>query len=1050
MNDFRGIVRCSRREGFSRARLRLRIIRLRIALRRLRRSQRLTRASALGLVALFAAGAGVVLGCGWTSSSQSVRFNGWHTEREFSRLPPLPFDARSTKRADNAMEDEGESADSLGVKAGAIWMRAEEAEQKGDMPQTRKLLDAYLKLTDSGSCAELFGDSSNCQRRRNAARDRLDAVASLERGASAQAVALYLEARRAFDNWMGAKEGAKYDREKSVDEKLDALRDGEAEPEPTTAAASEIEAVRAALERVPRDRNLDDGVAYLRAAVLFHGGESEEAVKAFGDFAARYPQSEKREAALFTLGMLRMKASRSFTGEYATAEDACPDCRDEDWEKASAAFSRVLRDYPRGLYGRDARGWLAYLHLRVGQTAEGLVEYYRMLADESDAAARDEAVRSLSLARRVATGEDMERVEELIEGEPRVALAYAYHNVYNFALRQMPHIEISDEDNPYSYYKDKYEDENQRLYYDWEQTERDRRGDRAERKELARVASFATRLMRRRPGADLGGSFALRVAEANVELGENKAALAFAVRALASGLEGNERASALWVKGVAEHRTSDLKATRQTFAQLVKEFPEGDLTEGARRFLAMAAEDAGDLDAALEQYLALGYEDDVAYFVDALMSPDQLAAFVEKRSDAAHRDYLFYALGVRYLRAWRFDDARRALSQVRTTPRRAYDSPAYYSYDSWNSDVRKERDPKTVSYYEYETRTPTFELNGIPSDWVLRDLQTIADLERLQSEADRVVNYEERAEALYQLASYVFEGSDLKFYNPAAWRGIRERILVNYEEAHYRAPNEAQALWQYMQEHETPARALNIYLEVVRLYPNSRAARDALYSAAVCQQHLSNFNEYWRQAYGRGLHAGARLVTYEDVRRAYPGYRLPNGTNGWEPSTRTVDGSPAWPAPPRPKRLTGTERVRLKVRRAERRVVEAWRLFGEIGGGRVRRWALTGLRWLVVALIASGLLLVFRLTRRTRRFLYRQLARRRAVGAGEAYAPKSSYAAHLPYTWGVSLSDASGEVAHRLFQLAAHERGRAALVLNLFTHGLLTVLLWAVLWAAKG
>jgi outer membrane protein assembly factor BamD (BamD/ComL family) len=1047
MSDLRRGVSLSGRGGGSRARLRLRIIRLRIALRRARRTHRVTSADALVLVALFATGTGVAFGCGWIGSSRSVRFNGWHAEREFSRLPPLPFDARVAKREDDAaVVGEGESVESLGERAGAIWTHAEEAERKGDLPQTRKLLSDYLKLTDSGSCAELFGDSSNCQQRRNAARDKLGAIASLERGASAQTVAAYLEARQVYDGWSGAKDDDKAATEKNPHAKFDTWWEGKSE-QPTTETVNPVEAVRAALERVPRDRYFDDRVAYLRASVLFYEGESEEAAKAFDDLAARYPQSEKREAALFTLGVLRMKASRSFTGDYATAEDACPDCRDENWEKAFAAFSRVLRDYPRGLYAPDARGWLAYLHLRVGETAEGLAEYYRMLADERMAAARDEAVRSLALARRVATGDDMERVESLIEGEPRVALAYAYHNIYNFALREMPYIEISDEDNPYTYYKDKYEDENYRLYYDWENAERERRSSRAERKELARVASFATRLMQRNPRAEVGGAFALRVAEADVELGDNKSARDLAVRALSSGLVGSERASALWVRGVAEHHTGDIKAARQTFAQLIEEFPEGDMTEGARRFLAMAAEDAGDPAAALEQYLALNYEDDVAYFVDALMTPEQLAAFVEKRTDKAKRDYLLYALGVRYLRAFRFDDARRAFSQVRTTPRNDYASPSYYS---WDSSERKQSDPKLVGYWSYDEGPSGLKTEGIPAEWVLRDLQTVADLERLQREANRAAGYEQRAEALYQLASYVYEGSDLKFYNPAAWRGMRERILVNYEEARYRAPNEAQTLWQYMQEHETPARALNIYLEVVRLYPNSRAARDALYSAAVCQQHLSNFNAYWRQAYGLGLHAGERMVTYEDVRRAYPDYRLPDGTNGWEPSTRTVSGVSAWPAPPKPKELTGTERVRLKVKRAERWASDGWRMFGEVGGGRMRRWTLKGLRWLVVALVASCLLLVFRLTRRTRRFLYQQLARRRAsLRAGQTYAPKSSYAAHMPYSFGASFRDASGEVAHRLFQLATHERGRAALALNLFTHGLLTVLLWAVLWAMR-
>jgi hypothetical protein len=36
-----------------------------------------------------------------------------------------------------------------------------------------------------------------------------------------------------------------------------------------------------------------------------------------------------------------------------------------------------------------------------------------------------------------------------------------------------------------------------------------------------------------------------------------------------------------------------------------------------------------------------------------------------------------------------------------------------------------------------------------------------------------------------------------------------------------------------------------------------------------------------------------------------------------------------------------------------------------------------------------------------------------------------------------------------LFRLTLHERSRSALALNLFTHGLLTALVWAVLWAMK-
>lgn len=41
------------------------------------------------------------------------------------------------------------------------------------------------------------------------------------------------------------------------------------------------------------------------------------------------------------------------------------------------------------------------------------------------------------------------------------------------------------------------------------------------------------------------------------------------------------------------------------------------------------------------------------------------------------------------------------------------------------------------------------------------------------------------------------------------------------------------------------------------------------------------------------------------------------------------------------------------------------------------------------------------------------------------------------------------DTARGLFRLSLHERGRAALALNLFTHGLLTLLIWALVWAAQ-
>jgi hypothetical protein len=322
-------------------------------------------------------------------------------------------------------------------------------------------------------------------------------------------------------------------------------------------------------------------------------------------------------------------------------------------------------------------------------------------------------------------------------------------------------------------------------------------------------------------------------------------------------------------------------------------------------------------------------------------------------------------------------------------------------------------------------------------------------IEHLEAQERQVAGPEARAEARYQLASYLYQSGDLTFYNPAAWRGWRFYDI--YYDQQFRAPGEAALMRRYMEEHEPLVRALRIYLQVAEEFPRTRAARDSLYTAAVIHERLAGFELYWPGQYGQGLHPGGRLVTYADVRRTYPDYRLPSGTYGWEPLTRTVNGEEAWPAPPKPKRLTGVERARAKIKRGELRVAQAWELFGEVYGGRVRAWTVFALRWSLVALVALFVRGVFRRTRRARRFLYRQLVRhlRRRPAPRPFRVPNSTYAAHHAHAPLEGMRSSFSRTAGGLLRLALHERGRAALALNLFTHGLLTLLLWAVLWAMR-
>lgn len=1015
------------------------------------------RRSAFGLPAFFVLGAAVAVGCGWVGTEHSVRFNNWHGERHFSRLPPLPFDARTLTRPDYRKEDEewhggaGEEPQA----AEAIWADAETAGRSGDFARLRGRLGEYLKLVgpDAGN---YFKWPVNSQGRCRSARDRLDALDSLGRGASARAVSAYLAARREYDAWLllrdervkaaatspGASAGAESDESKRAESVEEVVEEAAEEVESVTA-----ETVAAALDAVPREAEVDDNVAYLRAALLHETGG--RAVEAFERVAARYPRSEKREAALLIAGQFWMKESGVGVGEveHAASDDPCPDCKGEAWRKAVATFERMLREHPRGRHAGDARGWLAFLHTRVGSRAEGLVEYYRMLADERDAAARAEAVVSLRLVRPGANEDEMARAETLLEREPRVALAYVYHEIYNATFYYGSDVEVPEDVNPYRYCKDSEGDAGcWDRFYDWQSEEYDRRVSAAERKSVARVAAFATRLLRGPAAGAYGGTLALRVAQADLELGEDGAARALASRALASGLAGNERASALWVRGAAEYRLKEFDAARRTFTTLLAEFPEGDLTEGARRFVALAAEESGDLDAALEQYLALEYTQDVAYFVDVLMTTEQLASFAERHADSHARDVLFYSLGVRLMRERRFAEARAAYARVSTSQARPSDPYSYHE-----NECEKTYPPPHCT----DAKNPRWqEWEGVRPAWVLRDLKTMDEIEHVEARVWKASGDEAKAEALYQLGGYLYESSELAFYNPAAWRGWR--FYAFYYDQRLRAPGEAALMRRYMEAHEPLVRALRVYQRVVDEYPRTRAARDAVYTAAVIHQRLGGFELYWSGEYRQRLYAGERLVGYEDVRRAYPDYALPAGTYGWEPSTRTVNGHAAWPAPPKPKRLTGVERARLRIKRVERRAALAWGLYGEVYGGRPRAWTVKAAKWSVAGLAACAVLLAFRLTRRARRFLYRRLTRalrQPARSPRETYTQKSSYGAESDYLRGEGARSAAGRAAARaaagLFRLALHERGRAALALNLFTHALLTALIWAVLWAMK-
>jgi TolA-binding protein len=951
-------------------------------------------------VLLFTASlAATALGCAWIGTADSVRFNSYQSERELGRLPPLPTLANGTNTlralwgtedANASMEDDYAVAKKRSDEVDEFWDQAAAFEKEGNLKGEGDRLIEYLKNTNIAR--HVYFNPPHREFRRQGAIDKLDALTALAHGSPASRVQAYLTARTLYDQ--GAPE----------------------------------EDVERALQQAASDVNLKDNVAYLTAGDLYRVEKYDEAAEGFRALARRYPHSEKREAAMFMTAVATMKTSLAYTptsGDEAHLHEGGEQAHeveiDDAWHSALAGFKRVMAQYPRGRYFNDARGWIAYLMLRKNDRAKALVEYYRLLSDERDENARIEAAGSLEMVRHHATDDQLARVEAEIADEPRVALTYAYHNIFNYSIdpgsADVDYDSAVDANGVYS--SDTYE---------YRLRELNKKRAAIGRQTVERVLAFSLRLMDRYPRLALGSVFSVRAAEASLELDKNEDAVRFAQRALQSGVQNDERAQALWTAGVAEHRLKHFASARKHLETLIRDYPKSHLTDGARRQLAMVAEDSGDIDAALEQYIALGYDVDVAYFVDALLTIEQLAHFIDRHPDLSNKNTLTYSLGVRYLRANRWNEARATLAKVQAVA--AQEAHFYMRHCPETGVAPPCNDPKEVQWAD-EADEPS-----ITHQLLMRDIQTANDLERLEDAVKRASDNEATAEALYQLASYQYEASNLLFYNPILWADTRYLNLSYLAvEGRYRARNESQLLFVYMQEHETYARALKIYLQIVKQYPRTRAARDAFYTAAVCQERLSGYNPYWRDIYSSGIHAGERMVTYTDVKAAYPTYQLPRGTYGWQPSTRTVNDGPGWAPPPKPvPRPSRWARLESKVNGLLNR---AWVFWNELR------------RWITFIFLFFGVGFTARIAAQNRKLLRPKIVRVRLAALNRTADPSwttLSWKDGLQPRYGDKLKQFLSERGIEFWELARDRRTRPLLLRNILSHSFLAGLVISLFW----
>lgn len=822
------------------------------------------------------------IGCAWFSSDHTVHFNDGRSWRQFGFLPPLPKNYSSENNTKDRPWNSGEAYD---YETGSYtnkeqknfedrWREAIELADHTDINQKTKLLEKYLELTKN--------DAKSYASKRSTAIDLLDALTALKQGSSVDSVEAYFATRVDFYRKANPENPNNYS--------------NTAQKTENTITSEQLSARLAEI----KDKNLQDNVEYLQAAILYQEADYIAAEQKFNQLASLYPNSEKHEAALYMAALCAMKQSsinanlpekEEYTWSAPTPKD-CPECKDQAWKTAHKRFSALLEKYPNGRYREDARGWLAHLDNRVGDHVNALVTYYTMLADKDAPNSQYEAAVSLSLVRHHASEKEMRQVETQLANKPKVALAYAYYEIYNYPTHvcYIPDLEDSVyfQKNPSCINKNKDEDENEPY---------SRRPKEVSFNGYEKVAKFAQKMIDRASNSEIDGAFVLRVAMAKLQMGDDSAAISLAQRALDLGLKDEELHRALLVKGVAEYHTNDYNASHVSFARLIELNPKGRLMVAARKNLAIAAENANDLDTALTQYIALDYQLDVAYLIDVIMSSEQLAKFITENPKSPQHDELVYALGIRYMREDKLQLAREAFSQVHTISK-SIDEHYGSTHNVNPSEGEKQKtNPKEMEFDSIDWSVP-----GVRQEWLIWDLATLNGLEELEQEVAYSQNRDDeiKAEALYKLASFIYDRGSLTYYNPLAWRGQQRwfNFSILNSSGEDRLKNEAALVWKHFQQHENLSQAINIYLEVCEKYPKTRAAKDSLYSAAVAHEKLSNYNPYWRDIYQKGLFAGKRKVDYADVRLTYPNYVMPIGTYGWHPSTRTVGSHPAWTTPP--------------------------------------------------------------------------------------------------------------------------------------------------------
>lgn len=567
-------------------------------------------------------------------------------------------------------------------------------------------------------------------------------------------------------------------------------------------------------ERLVRGVYFDRKSGFLRAHALYTLASIEydrsnfrRAAGLYERVVREFPKSLKRDEALIMGARCLLRSPpQSHPTHYWEWVDA-PKPSPEDVQRGRALLWQLLEQYPRTRFRFNALGWLGRCEYVRKRYADALRFYLKQLDTATSEGEATTALHSVRIARRKMTATDALRFHHLLLSQPSLVAPYLDYRLYHCANDQ---------------------------------------------EDLNSLVHLAERIARRRPRRP---DLAIALAEIERQRGRHRKSLRWANRALTSLNRRNMSAGrdlAYFLRGLAKSQLKRRREAIADFEALLRRYPRTYLAPAAHEQLAMLYEDGGQLGKALDQYFALNYHADVAYFLDARMSTADIRRYLASHPHHSKPHLLIYSLGMRYLRADKLDRAERSFDRL---------SPHALQR------LRTEK---------WKAEWPSLEEEGVQPPSVkglnlkYNPLETIHDLRRLKAAVTAAHTPEVKAQSLYSLATYYYVRRNLLLYNAPLWQGIRADNFGFFWNTGHLSKQDDIAAHKHQYEHECLNRAREICFKIVRRYPNSSVAPKALYRAACCSRRLANFNGWWRKENSRHNYWKESVRLMNEMARRYP------------------------------------------------------------------------------------------------------------------------------------------------------------------------------------